>query len=184
MVNRTCISILLLTVFAGCSASPSRPGQREQLHADVQEAIGDFLRRDPTLRTYFETSAGYAVFPKVFKGAFGIGGAYGQGMVFEKGGLFLGYCDMKQATIGFSFGGEYFREIIFFRSGQDLRTFLQGNFAMSAQATATVVSVGAAAKVDYRDGMAVFVLADSGLMVDVSIGSQRFEFEAAPRLMN
>jgi len=105
-------------------------------------------------------------------------------MVFEKGGLFLGYCDMKQATIGFSFGGEYFREIIFFRSGQDLRTFLEGNFVMSAQATATVVSVGAAAKVDYQDGMAVFVLADSGLMIDVSIGGQRFEFEPAPRLMN
>jgi len=84
MVNRTYISILLLTVFAGCSTSPSQPGQREQLHSDVQEAIGDFQRHDPTLRTYFERSAGYAVFPKVLKGAFGLGGAYGQAWYLKK----------------------------------------------------------------------------------------------------
>ncbi|MEJ5258558.1 MAG: lipid-binding SYLF domain-containing protein [Anaerohalosphaeraceae bacterium] len=179
-----CICLLAATFLAGCSASPRQPGQRETLMLDVQMAIADFKRADPTLQSYFDRSAGYAVLPKVFKGAFLVGGAYGRGMVFERGGRFLGYCDMKQATLGFSFGGEYFREIIFFRSPQDLRIFTQGNFTLSAQATATAVSVGAAAKADYQDGMAVFVLADTGLMVDVSIGGQRFEFEPAPRLMN
>lgn len=179
-----CICLLAATFLAGCSASPRQSGERETLMLDVQMAIADFKRADPTLQSYFDRSAGYAVLPKVFKGAFLVGGAYGRGMVFEKGGRFLGYCDMKQATLGFSFGGEYFREVIFFRSPQDLRIFTQGNFTLSAQATATAVSVGAAAKADYQDGMAVFVLADTGLMVDVSIGGQRFEFEPAPRLMN
>lgn len=32
----------------------------------------------------------------------------------------VGYCRMSQATLGFSFGGEYFREIIFFRDKEDL----------------------------------------------------------------
>lgn len=178
------ISLWVAVFLAGCSASPPRAGQREILRTEVQEAIAEFKRADPTLQSYFDRSAGYAVLPKVAKGAFLLGGAYGRGMVFEQGGRFLGYCDMKQATVGFSFGGEYFREVIFFRYPQDLRLFTQGHFTLSAQATATVVSVGAAAKVDYRDGMAVFVQADTGLMVDVSIGGQRFEFEPAPRLMN
>lgn len=184
MTIQRCICLLAAIVLAGCSASPPQAGQRETLLADVQEAIADFKRADPTLRSYFDRSAGYAVLPKVAKGAFLLGGAYGRGMVFEKGGRFLGYCDMKQATLGFSFGGEYFREVIFFRYPQDLRIFTEGNFTLSAQATATAVSIGAAAKADYQDGMAVFVLADTGLMVDVSIGGQRFEFEPAPRLMN
>lgn len=179
-----CICLLAATFLAGCSVSPRQSGQRETLMLDVQMAIADFKRADPTLQSYFDRSAGYAVLPKVFKGAFLLGGAYGRGMVFEKGGRFLGYCDMKQATLGFSFGGEYFREVIFFRYPQDLQIFTQGNFTLSVQATATAVSVGAAAKADYQDGMAVFVLADAGLMVDVSIGGQRFEFEPAPRLMN
>lgn len=184
MTIQRCLGVLAAVLLVGCSASPPRAGERETLMMEVQEAIADFKRADPALQSYFERSAGYAVLPKVFKGAFLVGGAYGRGMVFEQGGRFLGYCDMKQATVGFSFGGEYFREVIFFRYPQDLRQFTQGNFTLSAQATATVVSVGAGTKADYRDGMAVFVLADTGLMVDASIGGQRFEFEAAPRLMN
>ena len=34
---------------------------------------------------FFAKSYGYAVFPKVYKGAFFVGGAYGKGQVFEKG---------------------------------------------------------------------------------------------------
>lgn len=176
-----CPVVLLLT---GCSATPQKAAAREDLRIDVQSAIALFRKQDPSIRSFFENSAGYAVLPKVYKGAFWVGGAYGKGQVFERSGNLLGYCDMKQATIGFSFGGEFFREIIFFRSDKDLQTFMRGNFALSAQATASAVTLGAAAKVDYRDGMAVFVLADAGLMVDASVGGQKFEFEPVPRIMN
>jgi lipid-binding SYLF domain-containing protein len=176
-----CPVVLLLS---GCSATPEKAIGREDLSSDVKEAIPYFRQKDPSIQKFFDGSAGYAVLPKVYKGAFWLGGAYGKGQVFERSGALLGYCDMKQATIGFSFGGEFFREIIFFREVKDLQKFMQGNFALSAQATASAVTVGAAAKVDYRDGMAVFVLADAGLMVDASVGGQKFEFDSAPRLMN
>jgi hypothetical protein len=51
-----------------------------------------------------------------------------------------------------------------------------GDFAFSAQATAVALTAGAAAKSDYQDGMAVFVAADKGLMVDASIGGQKFDY--------
>lgn len=186
MKKRTwiCLSPVLVLLLTGCSATPQKAAAREDLSADVKEAIAHFRSKDPSIQSFFDNAAGYAVLPKVYKGAFWIGGAYGKGQVFNRQGAMLGYCDMKQATIGFSFGGEYFREIIFFREEQDLRRFMQGDFALSAQATATAAALGAAAKVDYRDGMAVFILADAGLMVDASVGGQRFEFESIPRLMN
>ena len=41
------------------------------------------------------------------------------------------------------------------------------------------LTLGAAAKADYKDGMAVFVMADKGLMVDASLGGQKFKFTPA-----
>jgi lipid-binding SYLF domain-containing protein len=83
---------------------------------------------------------------------------------------------MGQATLGFSFGGEFYREIIFFRQQQDLDRFTTGEYTFSAQVTGTAITAGAAAKVDYKDGMAVFVMADRGLMVDASLGGQKFKY--------
>lgn len=179
-----CVAFVMDLILTGCSATPETASSRHVLQAEVYEAIAHFKDKDPGIQTFFDRSAGYAVLPKVYKGAFWLGGAYGKGQVFAGNGALLGYCDMKQATIGFSFGGEFFREIIFFRTEADLRNFMQGNFALSAQATATAVTIGAATKVDYQNGMAVFILADAGLMVDASVGGQKFEFEAVPRMLN
>jgi lipid-binding SYLF domain-containing protein len=83
---------------------------------------------------------------------------------------------MSQATLGFSFGGEFFREIIFFRDKEDLDKFRSGEFTFSAQATGVALTSGAAAKADYKAGMAVFVMTDAGLMVDASLGGQKFKY--------
>jgi lipid-binding SYLF domain-containing protein len=115
------------------------------------------------------------VLPKIGKGAFILGGAFGQGEVYHKGSL-VGYCSLSQAFIGASIGGQSVREILFFRTHADIEKFMTGEFTLSAQATAVVMDAGAAAKADYRDGIAVFVLSDQGLMVDASIGGQKFKY--------
>jgi lipid-binding SYLF domain-containing protein len=169
--------LCLLLIAAGCSTTPEKPESKAVLSAEVNEAIAVFKAQDPTIQRFFDDSYGYAVLPKVTKGAFWFGVAGGRGQVFRQGQMF-GYCKMGQATLGFSFGGEFFREIIFFRQQQDLERFITGEFAFSAQVTGTAVTVGAAAKADYKDGMAVFVLADRGLMVDASLGGQKFAYAA------
>jgi lipid-binding SYLF domain-containing protein len=87
---------------------------------------------------------------------------------------------MSQASLGFSFGGEYFREIIFFRDKEDLQRFCGEEYTFSAQATGVAATAGAAAKADYRDGMAVFITTDKGLMVDASLGGQKFDYSPVP----
>jgi lipid-binding SYLF domain-containing protein len=167
--------LCLLLIAAGCSTTPEKDESKAVLSAEVNEAVAAFKAQDPTIQNFFDNSYGYAVLPKVTKGAFWFGVAGGRGLVFRQGQM-IGYCKMGQATLGFSFGGEFFREIIFFRQQQDLERFTAGEFAFSAQVTGTAITAGAAAKVDYKDGMAVFVLADRGLMVDASLGGQKFKF--------
>ncbi len=169
------IGMLLLMIVGGCSTVPKSQEDKVVLSSEVREAISIFKAKDPTIEGFFSKSYGYAVLPKVLKGGFWIGGANGQGEVFEQYKM-VGYCRMSQATLGFSFGGEYFREIIFFRDKEDLDRFKSGDFTFSAQVTGVALRTGAAAKTDYKSGMAVFVLTDVGLMVDASLGGQKFKY--------
>lgn len=169
--------------FAGCSVAPEKPEGQAVLTAQVNEALAIFKEKDPSIDKFFKQSYGYAVMPKVFKGAFLLGGAYGKGEVYEKGQM-VGYCDMSQATLGFSFGGEYFREIVFFRDKSDLDRFKTDEYTFSAQVTGVAVTAGAAAKADYQSGMAVFIATDKGLMVDASLGGQKFNYVSAFTLVD
>ncbi len=162
----------LVVIFQGCNTVPESPESKNVLSAQVDEAISVFKNRDPEIQRFFDKSYGYAVFPKVFKGAFLVGGAYGKGKVYEQNKM-IGYSDLSQATLGFSFGGEYFREIVFFREKEDLDKFKAEEYTFSAQVTGVAIKSGVAAKADYRDGMAVFITADKGLMVDASLGGQK-----------
>lgn len=175
---RLLIGLLCLVVAFGCATEPGTIESRDLLSTQVQEAVATFKASDPGIQRYFDESYAYAVLPRVTKGALVVGGAYGRGEVFAQG-VKIGYCSMSQATVGFSFGGEYFREAIFFREKRDLDRFAVGDFAFSAQATAVAATAGAAAKSDYQDGMAVFIATEAGLMVDASLGGQKFDYTPA-----
>jgi lipid-binding SYLF domain-containing protein len=168
-----CLSVLLTV--GGCNVAPEKPEAKAVLSAETNEAIAVMKAKDPSIQRFFDKSYGYAVLPKVFKGAFLVGGAYGKGQVYEKGKM-VGYCNMSQASLGFSFGGEFFREIVFFRDKEDLDAFRTNEFTFSAQVTGVALSEGVAAKADYKAGMAVFITTDTGLMVDVSLGGQKFNY--------
>jgi lipid-binding SYLF domain-containing protein len=169
------MAAVTLLMMSGCSISPKGKESQAVLDAQVTEAISVLKEKDPDIDRFFQSSYGYAVLPKVFKGGIWAGGAYGKGIVYEKGQK-IGYCDMSQATLGFTFGGEYFREIVFFWQKPDMDKFKSEEYTFAAQATAVALKAGAAAKADYKDGTAVFTATDKGLMVDASIGGQKFRF--------
>jgi lipid-binding SYLF domain-containing protein len=174
-MKNTMMTFLTLLTVTGCATVPKTPESKAVLSAEIQEAIAKFKSKDAGIQSFFDRSYGYTVLPKIAKGAFWVGGAYGKGEVHEQGSM-VGYCSMSQATLGFSFGGEFFREVIFFRDKQDIDRFETGEFTFSAQVTGVALTAGASAKTDYKDGMAVFVMTDSGLMVDVSLGGQKFRY--------
>jgi lipid-binding SYLF domain-containing protein len=185
-MNTIGLVTVIVTTFlfvSGCATAPENPQEQAVLSAQVNEAIAIFKEKDPSIDKFFKQSYGYAVLPKIVKGAFWLGGAYGRGEVYEKGQI-VGYCDMSQATIGFSFGGEFFREIVFFRDKSDLDSFKTDQFTFSAQVTGIAVTMGAAAKADYQSGLAVFIAPDQGLMIDASLGGQRFNYVTAFTLVD
>ena len=49
---------------------------------------------------------------------------------------------------------------------------------MGAQVSAVAVTLGASADARYDSGVAVFTLADGGLMLEASVGGQKFKYDA------
>lgn len=144
--------------------------------SDAQETIALFKKSDPGLSRFFEQSVGWAVFPTVGKGAIGIGGAHGGGVLFERGKA-VGTCTLTQVTVGFQLGGQAYSEIIFFETPSTLADFKSNALALAAQVSAVAATEGASANAKYQLGVAVFTIAKGGLMYEASVGGQKFTFE-------
>ncbi|MBY6203695.1 YSC84-related protein [Halomonas denitrificans] len=162
-------ALLLLT--AGCATTKSDT----VLIADARAAIVRFVDRDPGLRDWVDHAHGYAVFPSLGKGGLGVGGAYGNGIVFERGDP-IGRTRLIQGTVGFQIGAQNFAMVVFFQDEAALTTFQRGNFEFSAQATAIAASAGVAATTSYEKGVAVFILGRGGLMAEASVGGLKFDY--------
>lgn len=178
MLHRTLttVAVLFAAVLTGCETAPDTGYERASLEQKAANTVERFKAVDAGMHgKFFSSSRGYAVFPTVGKGAIGVGGAYGKGVLYEKG-VVVGYCDLSQGSIGFQLGGQAYSEIIFFEDALALQKFKNGTFEFAAQASAVAASADAAANADYDHGVAVFTLAGKGLMYEASIGGQNFDY--------
>jgi lipid-binding SYLF domain-containing protein len=147
------------------------------LITEAQKTVALYQRTDPGLAAFLRSSAGYAVFPKVTKGAVGIGGAHGTGVVFERGGMPIGKATLTQVTVGAQLGGQEYSQIIFFQTPGVLADFKSGQMSFAAQASAVALRSGASANAKYQNGVAIFTATTGGLMAEASVGGQKFSFE-------
>jgi lipid-binding SYLF domain-containing protein len=153
-----------------------QPDTSNELDLRVQAALLKIKESDPGLQAWFDSAAGFAIFPRVGKGGIGIGGARGTGLVIS-GGETLAETTMTQVTIGFQLGGQVYIELIFFKDDVALETFMRGEFEMGAQASAVAATAGASATTSYSKGVAVFTLGEGGLMYEASVGGQKFKID-------
>lgn len=166
------VLVLLVLVLAGCG-SAKKTG--DDLVADAREERTMIEREYPAMADYFNSSAGYAIFPNVGKGAYIIGGASGNGAVYENGNL-VGYADLKQVDVGLQLGGKAFVEVLFFENEQALEDFKSGSYELGANASAVILDKGFSRNLDFQDGVAVVTVPKGGAMAGISVGGQRFDF--------
>ena len=163
--------------------------------ADAQgekEALAEFMKSD-VVQKFKGKSYGYAVFPTIGKGGFGIGGAHGKGGVY-RGNTRTGDSSMTQVSIGLQLGGQAYRQLILFEDKRAFDDFTSGNFEFSAQAEAIAItsSAGAAAGTEgssasadseqratgFHKGMIVFTQGKGGLMYQATLGGQKYNYKA------
>ena len=166
-------------IFAFISICVSTWGQTskkdKQLVTDSKDGIKDFIHTDSLMKRLFSGAYAYVIFPNVGKGAIGVGGASGGGTVFEKSAI-IGKAQMTQVTIGFQFGGQAYREVVFFEDKKTLDRFKENNVEFSAQVSAVAAKSGASGNAKYTDGILIFTQQKGGLMYEASVGGQKFKY--------
>jgi len=170
-------TLLVATVFVmpivGFGQSDSK---KEKIEKDAEEAKAEFLKTDPIMEGLFSKAYGYVIFPNVGKGAVVVGGASGNGVAYEKTTM-VGTAKMTQVSVGFQWGGQAYRELIFFEAKEDMDRFKKNRVELSAQVSAVAVKTGASANAKYVDGVMVFTMQKGGLMYEAAVGGQKFKFE-------
>jgi len=169
------VGALLMMILAMPSCMSAQDSRDSKLIDDSKYARDQFIKSDNLMQSLFNNSAGYAIFPNVGKGGIGIGGAAGNGILFENGKI-VGRARMKQVSVGFQFGGQAYREVIFFENTAALDRFKQNKLEFTARASAVAAKSGAAANVKYADGVMVFTQEKGGLMYEATIGGQKFNY--------
>ncbi len=169
------------------------------LFAGISMANGlDIYLNSPESSPLFKLAYGYAFFPNVGKGGFGIGASYGEGTVYRQGQK-TGTVTLMKASIGLQAGGQAFSEIIFFQDKRAYDEFTNGQFEFDATASAVAIiasvqatsgtkgssasssagpTTGKQAKSEakFQKGMRVFVHVKGGLMYEATVGGQKFSF--------
>ncbi len=185
LIRATFITLFSLMVYI----SPVYAGDAEE----DKSAIDAFIE-SPVASKFHKSAYGYAVFPTIGKGGFGIGAAHGSGRVYV-GGKKTGDTSMTQISFGLQAGGQAYRQVIYFENKIAFDRFTGGEFEFGAQAEAIALtaSAGASAGTEgtsasanesqakeskYFGGMVVFTMGKGGLMYQAALGGQKYSYTA------
>lgn len=167
---------LILSVFLMLGVTVFAQSKKEKkLMNDAEKAKSTFIEKDAGMQSFFDDAEAYVIFPNVGKGGLVVGAASGRGIVYEDGEV-VGMAKMKKLDIGLQAGGKAFSEIIFFNDTASFEDFKDDDFEFTGNVSAVMLKSGASAEAKYRDGVAVFANPKAGLMVDLSVGGQKFDY--------
>jgi lipid-binding SYLF domain-containing protein len=175
MKSNSLFAIVILMILSVPVLAQSEE-KKDEIIKDAGEAKEEFLKSDWEMKKHFANSYGYVIFPNVGKGGLGVGGAAGNGVVYEQDKQ-IGMAKLTQVSIGFQAGGQAYREIIFFETKKEMDRFKEDKVELSAQASAVAVKAGASADAKYVDGVMIFTMQKGGLMYEASVGGQKFKFK-------
>jgi lipid-binding SYLF domain-containing protein len=117
------------------------------------------------------------VMPAVIKGAFIVGGQYGEGAL-RVGGKTAGYYSLAAGSIGFSFGGEAKDIVILFMTDAVLNQFKASKgWEVGVDGNVALINIGGGERVDFlkiNEPIIGFVFDVKGLMADISLKGAKF----------
>jgi lipid-binding SYLF domain-containing protein len=176
--NGWATSVLLLTALLSVSLSSSLHAKTaKEIDASVNAAIERFYKQVKGAGEFVKSSKGMLVMPNVVKGAFIIGGEYGEGAL-RVGGKTVDYYNTVSGSIGFQFGGQAKDIILLFMTDEALKQFRASKgWEAGVDGNVALITVGAGERADTRtltDPIVGFVFDSKGLIFDISLKGAKF----------
>ncbi|UPS91581.1 YSC84-related protein [Bizionia sp. M204] len=169
---KTIMAACLLFITVGAAAQNDKD---IKIMKDAENAKTMILEKDAGFEKFFKSASGYVIFPNVGKGGLILGGASGNGVVYENGKA-VGMADLKELSVGLKAGGQAIVEVVFFETDEALSKFKEGNFEFGAETSAVAVDKGVSKNISYSDEVIVLTMPKAGLMADISVVGQKFSY--------
>jgi len=148
-----------------------------EIDASVDAAIDRFYKEVAGAREFVKSAKGILVMPNVVKGAFIIGGEYGEGAL-RIDGKTVAYYNTISGSIGFQIGGESKDIILCFMTEKALNDFRASKgWEAGVDGNVALVTIGAGERADTttsKDPIVGFVFDAKGLIADLSLKGAKF----------
>ncbi|CAM2174178.1 Ysc84 actin-binding domain-containing protein [Paraburkholderia sacchari] len=183
-ILKASVSIALASAaLAGCSTTGNTPptaqtneAKRQAIDASVDGTMSRLYQTVPGARELVGKARGVLVFPQVTQAGIGIGGEHGDGAL-RVGGSTVGYYSTTGASVGATLGMQSKSVIYLFMTQEALDKFRNSSgWAAGGDASVAIAKVGANGTIDTTTAtkpVEVFVLTNSGLIGDLSLGTTK-----------
>ena len=169
--------VLLITVMSGFLSHDLLAKTAKEIDVSVDVAIERFYKQVKGAKAFVKASKGMLVMPNVVKGAFIIGGEYGEGAL-RVGGKTVDYYNTISGSIGFQIGGQSKDIILLFMTDEALKQFRASNgWEAGVDGNVALITVGGGERADTRtlkDPIVGFVFDAKGLIADISLKGAKF----------
>jgi lipid-binding SYLF domain-containing protein len=169
--------VVLITVISAFLSSYSLAKTAREIDTSVDVAIERFHKQVKGADEFIKTSKGMLVMPNVVKGAFIVGGEYGEGAL-RIGGKSVDYYNTVSGSIGFQIGGQSKDIILLFMTDEALEKFRASKGCEAGvDGNVALISVGAGAQADtttLKNPIVGFVFDAKGLIADISLKGAKF----------
>jgi lipid-binding SYLF domain-containing protein len=176
--NKRSIRVFLLITIIGVFLSSNLYAKTaKEIDASVDAAIERFYKQVKGAKEFEKASKGMLVMPNVVKGAFIIGGEYGEGAL-RVGGKTVDYYNTISGSIGFQIGGQSKDIILLFMTDEALKQFRASNgWEAGVDGNVALITIGGGERADTRtlkDPIVGFVFDAKGLIADISLKGAKF----------
>ncbi|QGZ54691.1 BPSL1445 family SYLF domain-containing lipoprotein [Paraburkholderia acidiphila] len=156
--------------------SATNASRADSINADVDATLSRLYQTVPGSRELVGKARGILVFPRVIQAGIGVGGEHGDGAL-RVGGSTVGFYSTSSASIGATLGVQSKSVIYLFMTEDALAKFRNSNgWSAGGDASVALVKVGANGSIDTTTAtkpVEVFVLTNSGLIGDLSLGGTK-----------
>ena len=174
---------LAAAALSGCTTTGNQPpdaaanaSRAQSIDADVDATLSRLYQTVAGSRELVGKARGILVFPRVVQAGVGVGGEHGDGAL-RVGGSTVGYFSTSSGSIGATLGVQSKSVIYLFMTEDALAKFRNSSgWSVGGDASVALVKVGANGSIDTTTAtkpVQVFVLTNSGLIGDLSLGGTK-----------
>ena len=168
------ISKLLLAATVAFALLPTTAlaADRSALERDARAALAKLTATVPAAKSLSATATAVLVFPKITKAGLGVGGQYGDGVLF-KGGKAAGYYNTSGASVGLQAGAQQFGYAMFLMNDKAVGALSANEgFEVGVGPSVVVMDEGKAKTLTTttaKDDIYAFIFGQKGLMAGLGI---------------